>query len=167
MKSGAGRPRFRSAPARRASIASSVRGSSSWGRVNRARGDSDVGQLLGGDVATSARSGRSPVDGGRATIAEANRGCRGGDDTYPKEPSYVPATEFRRRWLSESVAVRTIGPSEARSDPRIRRTPSMIDQQATTDQQAWVVSLSDAAATKLAELTKEETNPNIGLRVYV
>ena len=30
-----------------------------------------------------------------------------------------------------------------------------------------VVSLTDAAATKLAELTKEETNPEIGLRVYV
>ena len=30
-----------------------------------------------------------------------------------------------------------------------------------------VVSLTDAAATKLAELTKEEPNPNIGLRVYV
>ena len=30
-----------------------------------------------------------------------------------------------------------------------------------------VVSLTDAAATKLNELTKEEPNPNIGLRVYV
>jgi iron-sulfur cluster assembly protein len=30
-----------------------------------------------------------------------------------------------------------------------------------------VVSLTDAAATKLTELTKEEPNPNIGLRVYV
>jgi len=30
-----------------------------------------------------------------------------------------------------------------------------------------VVSLTDAAAAKLAELTKEETNPQIGLRVYV
>src|SRR4051812_8950060 len=30
-----------------------------------------------------------------------------------------------------------------------------------------VVSLTDAAAAKLAELTKEETAPNIGLRVYV
>ena len=35
-------------------------------------------------------------------------------------------------------------------------------EQATT-----VVSLSDAAATKLRDLTKEETNPAIGLRVYV
>src|SRR3954471_9204055 len=33
--------------------------------------------------------------------------------------------------------------------------------------QPTVVSLSDAAATKLRELTKEETNPDIGLRVYV
>ena len=33
--------------------------------------------------------------------------------------------------------------------------------------QPTVLSLTDAAATKLAELTKEETNPDIGLRVYV
>ena len=33
--------------------------------------------------------------------------------------------------------------------------------------QPTVVSLSNAAAAKLAELTKEETNPEIGLRVYV
>jgi iron-sulfur cluster assembly protein len=30
-----------------------------------------------------------------------------------------------------------------------------------------IVSLTDAAALKLAELTKEETSPEIGLRVYV
>ena len=35
------------------------------------------------------------------------------------------------------------------------------------DQQPTVLSLSDAAAVKLRELTKEETNPDIGLRVYV
>jgi len=35
------------------------------------------------------------------------------------------------------------------------------------DQQPTVVSLTDAAASKLRELTKEETNPDIGLRVYV
>ena len=35
------------------------------------------------------------------------------------------------------------------------------------DVQPTVVSLTDAAAAKLHELTKEETNPNIGLRVYV
>ena len=33
--------------------------------------------------------------------------------------------------------------------------------------QPTVVSLSNAAAAKLAELTKEETSPDIGLRVYV
>ena len=33
--------------------------------------------------------------------------------------------------------------------------------------QPTVLSLSDAAAAKLHELTKEETNPAIGLRVYV
>ena len=35
------------------------------------------------------------------------------------------------------------------------------------DQQPTVVSLTEAAASKLQELTKEETNPDIGLRVYV
>jgi iron-sulfur cluster assembly accessory protein len=35
------------------------------------------------------------------------------------------------------------------------------------DQQPSVVSLTDAAILKLQELTKEETNPQIGLRVYV
>src|SRR5919108_6577224 len=35
------------------------------------------------------------------------------------------------------------------------------------DPQPTVLSLTDAAATKLRELTKEETSPDIGLRVYV
>lgn len=35
------------------------------------------------------------------------------------------------------------------------------------DAQPTVVSLSDAAAVKLRELTKDEPNPQIGLRVYV
>ena len=35
------------------------------------------------------------------------------------------------------------------------------------DAQPTVVSLSDAAATKLRELTKDEPNSEIGLRVYV
>jgi Fe-S cluster assembly iron-binding protein IscA len=46
----------------------------------------------------------------------------------------------------------------------------MIEQQPTVTEPAppgTVVSLSDAAVTKLRELTKEETNPDIGLRVYV
>ena len=48
----------------------------------------------------------------------------------------------------------------------------MIDQQPTTVVQtpmapATVVTLTDAAVSKLSELTKEETNPAIGLRVYV
>src|SRR3954447_24452932 len=41
-----------------------------------------------------------------------------------------------------------------------RRIDRMIEAQP-------VVSLTDAAATKLGELTKEEPNPNVGLRVYV
>ena len=35
------------------------------------------------------------------------------------------------------------------------------------EQQPTVLSLTDAAATKLRELTKDEPNPAIGLRVYV
>ena len=35
------------------------------------------------------------------------------------------------------------------------------------DPQPTVLSLTDAAALKLHELTKEETNPDVGLRVYV
>ena len=35
------------------------------------------------------------------------------------------------------------------------------------ESQPTVVSLTDAAASKLRELTREETNPDIGLRVYV
>ncbi len=35
------------------------------------------------------------------------------------------------------------------------------------DAQPSIVSLTDAAATKLQELTKAETSPDIGLRVYV
>jgi iron-sulfur cluster assembly accessory protein len=35
------------------------------------------------------------------------------------------------------------------------------------EQQPTVLSLSDAAVSKLRELTKEEPNPDIGLRVYV
>lgn len=38
--------------------------------------------------------------------------------------------------------------------------PGMIESPA-------IVSLTDAAATKLRELTKDEPNPNLGLRVYV
>jgi iron-sulfur cluster assembly accessory protein len=43
----------------------------------------------------------------------------------------------------------------------------MIEPQPTIESQPTVVSLTDAAAAKLLELTKEETNTEIGLRVYV
>ena len=43
----------------------------------------------------------------------------------------------------------------------------MIDQQPMLTEPTSVVSLTDAAASKLRELTKDETNPDIGLRVYV
>ena len=42
-----------------------------------------------------------------------------------------------------------------------------IDAQPMIDIQPSIVSLTDAAAVKLAELTKDETSPEIGLRVYV
>ncbi len=47
----------------------------------------------------------------------------------------------------------------------------MIEQQPIVEtahvEPTTVLSLSDAAAQKLRDLTKEETNPDIGLRVYV
>ena len=43
----------------------------------------------------------------------------------------------------------------------------MIEQQPQIAEPTTVVSLTDAAASKLRELTKDETNPDIGLRVYV
>ncbi len=47
----------------------------------------------------------------------------------------------------------------------------MIEQQPRVDETPvvapTVLTLSDAAATKLRDLSKEETNPAIGLRVYV
>ena len=48
----------------------------------------------------------------------------------------------------------------------------MIEAQPTIDAQpaivpTTIVSLSEAAAVKLRELTKDEPNPEIGLRVYV
>jgi iron-sulfur cluster assembly accessory protein len=43
----------------------------------------------------------------------------------------------------------------------------MIDQQPMLTEPTSVVSLTEAAASKLRELTKDETNPDIGLRVYV
>ena len=77
--------------------------------------------------------------------------------------------EFRRGCLSKPVVVRTMSTStggrrfadHASHDDLPEDEPRMIDQQPT------VVSLTDAAVGKLRELTKEETNPDIGLRVYV
>ncbi len=43
----------------------------------------------------------------------------------------------------------------------------MIDAQPTIDAQPSIVALTDAAALKLRELTKDEASPEIGLRVYV
>jgi iron-sulfur cluster assembly protein len=46
----------------------------------------------------------------------------------------------------------------------IEQQPTTIDLQPPT---TTVVSLTDAAVSKLLELTREETNPDGGLRVYV
>ena len=46
----------------------------------------------------------------------------------------------------------------------IEQQPTTIDLQPPT---TTVVSLTDAAVSKLLELTREETNPDVGLRVYV
>ena len=43
----------------------------------------------------------------------------------------------------------------------------MIEQHPAITEPISIVSLSDAAAVKLRELTKDETNPDVGLRVYV
>ena len=45
------------------------------------------------------------------------------------------------------------------------QTPQPVP--ATEPAMVPLVSLSDAAAAKLQELTKEESNPDVGLRVYV
>ena len=52
-------------------------------------------------------------------------------------------------------------PDRVSASRRIRRAARCSKSQPT------VVSLTDAAASKLRELTAEETNPAIGLRVYV
>src|SRR6185295_6718545 len=65
------------------------------------------------------------------------------------------------------VAVRTIGPSTRSARPATivpYRSGGLIQM---LEAQPTVVSLTDAAASKLRELTAEETNPEIGLRVYV
>jgi iron-sulfur cluster assembly protein len=48
----------------------------------------------------------------------------------------------------------------------IEQQPTVVEPTPVLDPNT-VVSLTDAAASKLIELTKDETNPDIGLRVYV
>jgi iron-sulfur cluster assembly protein len=48
----------------------------------------------------------------------------------------------------------------------IEQQPTIVEPTPVLDPNT-VVSLTDAAASKLLELTKDETNPDIGLRVYV
>jgi iron-sulfur cluster assembly accessory protein len=94
--------------------------------------------------------------------------CGQDDTNYAKERIGTNA----RRGISTEVVV-GIGCAAydcagqlAKARPaRSKELHSMIEQQPAVD--TTVLSLSDAAALKLRELTKEETNPNIGLRVYV
>jgi iron-sulfur cluster assembly protein len=44
------------------------------------------------------------------------------------------------------------------------QTPEIVP---VTETEIPLVTLSDAAVTKLTELTKDESDPNVGLRVYV
>ena len=69
----------------------------------------------------------------------------------------------------ENVAERTIDPSTGEGSRRRLRAHPASEEERTEmmETQPTVVSLTDAAATKLRELTAEETNPQIGLRVYV
>jgi len=71
--------------------------------------------------------------------------------------------------LSKLVAMRTIGPSTFLTNPATIAVtqPLRGGTHLMLETQPTVVSLSDAAALKLRELTAEETNPAIGLRVYV
>jgi len=71
--------------------------------------------------------------------------------------------------LSKLVAMRTIGPSTFLNNPATIAVtqPLRGGTHLMLETQPTVVSLSDAAALKLRELTAEETNPAIGLRVYV
>ena len=87
-----------------------------------------------------------------------------------------PSTRVSARTLVETRCVRTMCVHRVSGhDNALIHVPGgyrpMIDQQPTTiDPQplnTTVVSLTDAAVSKLSELTKEETNPDIGLRVYV
>ncbi len=102
------------------------------------------------------RDGRGAARG----VARRRRDARGRRRS-PGSPNVPPA---RTGCWTKSVAVRTIGCVHGPLGPGTRdprRVPLMIDAQPT------IVSLTDAAATKLRELTKEEPNPEIGLRVYV
>jgi iron-sulfur cluster assembly accessory protein len=68
--------------------------------------------------------------------------------------------------LPKLVVVRSIARSARSAEPLSRLRPKEDDFQ-MIETQPTVLSLTDAAASKLHELTKEETNPLIGLRVYV
>ena len=79
-----------------------------------------------------------------------DRGARRGLIGRPERRGTIGVLdEIRCRAYDRSVT--RAGPGTGRSDPR--SVHEMIDAQPT------VVSLSDAAATKLRELTKDETNP--------
>jgi iron-sulfur cluster assembly accessory protein len=70
--------------------------------------------------------------------------------------------------LSKLLAVRTIEPIPVDGRPNNRTHPASQGGSSTMlEVQPTTVSLTDAAAAKLRELTAEEINPSVGLRVYV
>jgi iron-sulfur cluster assembly accessory protein len=73
--------------------------------------------------------------------------------------------ETRRRAYDDGVAADR-RPARAETRPK-EDDAHMIEPQPLATETPTVVSLTDAAAIKLKELTKDEANPDIGLRVYV
>src|SRR5437762_2045551 len=74
---------------------------------------------------------------------------------------------FRRPCLSKLLDVRTMRARSAESAVASALNASQGGRTTMLEVQPTPLSLTDAAAGKLRELTAEETNPNIGLRVYV
>ena len=102
----------------------------------------------------AASSPPSRIRAGREASDRANTPCNVRESAQDK--SFAAGAGRNQLRCVGSVCSHREG---ATSDPK--EIFAMLEVQPT------VVSLSDAAAAKLAELTKEETSPDIGLRVYV
>src|SRR6476469_3177370 len=102
-------------------------------------------------------SGKGSPRSSNASTGSAvpQHGCR------PQDHRISAGTLVETRCPAYDVGTRRSGGART-ANPRPRRTNRPM-----IDQQPQVVALPDAAVTKLRELTKEETNPDVGLRVYV